>query len=600
MPFSRGDSGCPGVGGTRKVCLPGETRLRGLLLFIYHISMIAKRLFVGVCFAAWALVAAAPRAHAFFPFSLGKQELKTDYSQTVWDRIMLEQSVTDMRRGMSEMAQAKYRAASNSFAKAVIKNAKDPLPYLLLGASLYWTGQVDDAISEYNEALRLDPQNAMAYQLLGIASGWKGDVPQAQAYFLKANALDPDKADTHMNLGSTYAVQRNLDKALEHFRRAAELAPREPLYHYQLGTLYEALGRDEQAEDSFKKALRLFPYYEDAQLSLGALYEKLNRPKDALKYYKKAVRTKPGDYVARLRYAFLLVRQGDAEKARDVIEEAFSITRFKAEGLALNAVYRASGSTAEAFRRQIQQFKTSLEKVSPSKVVNIEVSLEFNPVSQADSSPRRASTFEEAYQRLHAGDAAGEGQASGTFKRVFSLPQGDAAQRTEQIEAFISGLEQTLAQADGKYNINMSLQGRTMDYEAPHALTQDNSAPPKAVYDPRIVGNDMGLWVMGRSWLMCVGEAAAELDEYTQGPADDTCTLLTGLAALARGNALQAQQDFLQASEQFPSDPLAWLGLGTAAVVSGDDALAKTYYERALQAAPKNKIAARNLKILED
>ena len=161
------------------------------------------------------LVIAGPvPARAFFPFSFRKQELKTDYSQTVWDQIMRDQSASDMRRGMGEMAQARYREASNSFAKAVVKNAKDPMAHLLFGASLYWEGKVDEAITEYNEALRLAPNTAMAYQLLGIAYGWKGDVAQAQEYFLTANKLDPGKADTHMNLGSTYAVQNHLDKAL--------------------------------------------------------------------------------------------------------------------------------------------------------------------------------------------------------------------------------------------------------------------------------------------------------------------------------------------------------------------------------------------------
>ncbi len=543
-----------------------------------------------------------PPAQALFPFSFRKQELKTDYSQTVWDRIMLEQSVTDIRRGMGEMAQARYKEASNSFAKAVIKNAQDPLPYLLLGASLYWSGQVDEAESEYREALRLDPQNAMAYQLLGIASGWRGDVEQAQTYFLKANELDPNKADTHMNLGSTYAVQLKLEKALEHFRRAVELAPREPLYHYQLGTLYEALGRDRQAEESFKKALRLFPYYEDAQLSLGALYEKLNQPKDALKYYKKAVHTKPGDYVARLRYAFLLVRQGEVEKARDILEDAFSITRFKSDGLALNAVYRASGRGSEAFSRQIRQFQQSLEKVSPSKPVQVEVALEFNPVSQGQeaSSSRRGITFEEAYQRLRASGGEESASAVRTFKRVFSLPEGSAQERQTQIQEFISGLQQTIDQAGNDYTLNLSLQGRTMDYASPSALTQENTVVPKAVYDPRIVGNDMGLWVMGRTWLAFVYDAEAELNDFASCPADDTCALLTGLAALARGDSAAAQDAFDRARRQQPADALAWLGLGTAAVAAADDAQAKTYYEQALKADPKNKVAARNLKILAD
>lgn len=553
--------------------------------------------FLGVC----VLLAGAIPAWASFPFSFRKQELKTDYSQTVWDQIMQDQSALDMRRGMGEMAQARYREASNSFAKAVIKNAKDPMAHLLLGASLYWEGKVDQAVTEYNEALRLSPNNAMAYQLLGIAAGWKGNVAQAQEYFLTANQLDPNKADTNMNLGSTYAVQNHLEKALEHFRRATELAPREPLYHYQLGTLYEALGRDEQAEASFKKALKLFPAYEDAQLSLGALYEKLGRQEDALKYFKKAVKTKPGDYVARLRYAFLLVRVGSESKARQTLEEAFSISRFKAEGLALNAVYRASGRTVESFEKQIEKFKEALSKVASSKSVNVEVSLEFEPAGKTDSSSAHNNSFEKAYERLRpSGMLEASAQTRRAFKRIFTLQAADGATREKQIEEFISGVRQAVAQGENGYNVNLSLQGRTADFASPHALTAANTSAPKAVYDPRIVGNDMGLWVMGKTWLKLVDEASEDLQEFApECPSGNICALLTGLAGLARGDFQTAQTSFLEASSD-SKDPLVWLGLGTASVVAGDDVSAQNYYRRALEVAPGNKTATRNLKVLAE
>lgn len=570
-----------------------------LFAIFYHIRMLSKQSLAGVL-GVFLLAAGAVPARAAFPFSFRKQELKTDYSQTVWDQIMQDQSAMDMRRGMGEMAQARYREASNSFAKAVIKNAKDPTAHLLFGASLYWEGKVDDAVAEYNEALRLSPGNAMAYQLLGIASGWKGDVAQAQEYFLTANRLDPNKADTNMNLGSTYAVEHKLEKALEHFRRAAELAPREPLYHYQLGTLYEALGRDEQAESSFKKALKLFPSYEDAQLSLGALYEKLGRREDSLKYLKKAVKTKPGDYVARLRYAFLLVRMGQEAKARQTLEEAFSISRFQADGLALNAVYRASGRTAESFEKQIKQFQEALLKVAPSKAVNVEVALEFEPASRAEK-PSSQSAFEKAYERLRPSGGLEPGaQTSHAFKRMFTLQAADSTSREKQIDEFISGVRQAVAQGADKYNVNLSLQGRTADFASPHALTAANASAPKAVYDPRIVGNDMGLWVMGKTWLKLVDEAAEDLQDFApECPQGNICPLLSGLAGLARGDFQTAQTSFLQASES-GNDPLAWLGLGTAYVVAGDDASAQNYYRRALEVAPGNKTAARNLKILAE
>ena len=405
-----------------------------------------------------------------------------------------------------------------------------------------------------------------------------------------------------MNLGSTYAVERNWEKALEHFRRAVELAPQEPLYHYQLGTLYESMGRDEQAEESFKKALRLFPLYEDAQLSLGALEEKLNRPQEALKYYKKAVHTKPGDYVARLRYAFLLAKQGNKKKAREVLAEAFSITRFKSEGLALNAVYRASGRSAEDFKKQIDHFKTGLEKVSASKAVNIEVSLEYNPVSSAHKNTTRlGQTFEQAYQTLRPENAAQDGLVPRAFKRMFTLPETTAEGRQQQIDNLISGLEQAVLAGSGKYNVNLSMQGRTVDCASPSALTQNNLTAPKAVYDPRIVGNDMGLWVMGRTWIFFVEDAAAELqDSLSVCAPDNLCELLMGVAALARGNSGEAAQAFLAAQNKNPQDVLSWLGLGTAAVVAGQDDEARTHYERALRLEPKNKIAVRNLKVLAE
>ena len=563
--------------------------------FCYHIFM-KRIILLSICFLL------SSSAWAGFPFSFRKPEIKTDYSKTVWDRMMEEQSFSDMRRGMGEMSVANYQAASNSFARAVIKNSKDPLPYLLLGASLYWAGKVDDAVSEYNEALRLDPKNPLAYQLLGIASGWKGDVQEAQDYFLKANQLDPNKADTHMNLGSTYAVQRNWDKALEHFRRASELAPREPLYHYQLGTLYEALGRDVLAEESFKKALHYFNGYEDAMLSLGVLYEKLNRPQEALKQYKHAVKTKPGDFVARLRYGYLLMQQGQTQQARQVIEQAFSITRFKSDGLALNAVYRASGNTAEAFEKQIEQFKENLERVPAGKPINLEVALEFTSPTPPASGSARKHTFEQAYEQLRGESLtpAGEGLPEAqTFKRLFTLSATDDETRQRQINEFIDGLRDAVAQAAGKYNVNLSMQGRTLDYKSPSALSQDRTAPPKAVYDPRLVGNDMGLWVMGRNWISFVEEAQESLAEEKNCPAN-TCDLLEGLAALAQGDAPAATQAFTRVAQAQPTDPLAQLGLGTAEIIAGEDARAVGYYKRALELESKNKVAAKNLKVLAE
>ncbi len=537
-------------------------------------------------------------ARAFFPFDFGKKEIKTDYSQTVLDRIMLEQSVSDMRRGMMEMSATSYQAAANSFAKAIIKNPKDSLPHLLYGASLYWSGKVDDAMSEYREGLRLDPKNAMGYQLLGIAWGWKGDIAKAQENFERAAQLNPNKADTHMNLGSTYGAQKNFDKALDEYRRAVELAPREPLYHYQLGMLYDFMGRDAKAEESYRKSLKRFDRYEDALLALAALYEKQERTEEALKHYKKAVKIKSGDFVARLRYGYLLMQQGRKDEARGVLEEAFSIAPFKSDGLALNAVYRASGKNAQDFQKQIEKFKENLLKVPSAKDIQVQVGLSYDPVAQT-SSENQNSKFAEAYQNLRGTQALGESTAPMSFERSFVLNATDADKRAKQVEELTAELVRAATMATEQYDVSMTLQGRTMDYNSPSALTQERTTAPKAVYDPRIVGNDMGLWVMGKTWTRYVDEISADLKDAAQTSGQTEYLILQGLAALLMGQADSARAAFSEAQTRAPQDILPLLGLGTAAVIAADDDTAEKYYRQVLTLQPANKTAKRNLKILE-
>ena len=184
---------------------------------------------------------------------------------------------------------------------------------------------------------------------------------------------------------------------------------------------------------------------------------------------------------------------------------------------------------------------------------------------------------------------------------MFTLPAGDREARSEQVENFTQGIRQAVLQGEGKYQVNLSLQGRTPDYASPSALTQHNSTAPKAVYDPRIVGNDMGLWVMGRTWLKFVEEVQEELAEFLPDcPKGNTCQLLEGLASLARGDGNGARLSFEAAASVSSDTALPFLGLGTAFVVSGEDALAVASYQKALQAEPTNKTAKRNLKILED
>ena len=122
--------------------------------------------------------------------------------------------------------------------------------------------------------------------------------------------------------------------------------------------------------------------------------------------------------MARLRYAYLLLRRNQTAQARQVLEGAFSIVRFKADGLALNAVYRAQGRNGQNFEEQIQKFTRSLLSAPSAKDIQIEVALDLAGPSAPMEKESSAGQFAEAYQTLRsAPDMSASALSPMSFKR---------------------------------------------------------------------------------------------------------------------------------------------------------------------------------------
>ena len=64
---------------------------------------------------------------------------------------------------------------------------------------------MDEAIRQFQEALRLKPDYAEAHNNLGIALARKGQIDEAISQFQEALRLKPDYAEAHYNLGIALA-----------------------------------------------------------------------------------------------------------------------------------------------------------------------------------------------------------------------------------------------------------------------------------------------------------------------------------------------------------------------------------------------------------
>ncbi len=100
------------------------------------------------------------------------------------------------------------------------------IAYYSRGLAYYDKGDDDRAITEYNEAIRLDPQFAPAYSSRGLAYDHKGDLGRADPDYNEAIRLDPKYAQAFFNRGVANLSADKLPQALADLIQSSDLNPR--------------------------------------------------------------------------------------------------------------------------------------------------------------------------------------------------------------------------------------------------------------------------------------------------------------------------------------------------------------------------------------
>ena len=96
---------------------------------------------------------------------------------------------------------------------------------MALGSALMHQGKLDEAIRQFQEAIRLKPDCADAHSNLGLAFARKGQFDEAIRQFQEALRLKPDYADAHNNLGLAFANKGQVDEAIRQYHEALRLKP---------------------------------------------------------------------------------------------------------------------------------------------------------------------------------------------------------------------------------------------------------------------------------------------------------------------------------------------------------------------------------------
>jgi TolB-like protein/DNA-binding winged helix-turn-helix (wHTH) protein/Flp pilus assembly protein TadD len=158
---------------------------------------------------------------------------------------------------------------------------------------------IDQAIAEFQKAIRLDPNYAPAYAGLAdayLVLGGYGFVPPEQAFpagkeaAAKALELAPNLSDAYSSLGfSAFYYDWNWPEAERMLRKAIELEPNNQLAHEFYGSFLHIMGRLDEAEVQCRIAMELGPMSAWIHDDKGWLLLTRGRPQEAAEEFRKAI-----------------------------------------------------------------------------------------------------------------------------------------------------------------------------------------------------------------------------------------------------------------------------------------------------------------------
>ncbi|MFO7714047.1 tetratricopeptide repeat protein [Desulfosarcina sp.] len=171
----------------------------------------------------------------------------------------------------------------------------DAVSLNISGDRHYQAGDIAGAMAEYQKGLRLDPVDMNLHNSLGVCHGVLKDYDNALTAFDNAIWLSPQEMMAIYNKGYILLLKGKREQALECFLDADAREPNvfEVIFH--LGQTFMEMGATEKARPYLEAASRANRRSGPACKSLGRCLEMLGLTKEAIQAYKRAVKINPVD-----------------------------------------------------------------------------------------------------------------------------------------------------------------------------------------------------------------------------------------------------------------------------------------------------------------
>jgi len=168
-----------------------------------------------------------------------------------------------------------------------------PLLFNVSGTFYKSNGQLDIAVTKFEQALVLAPEYAEAHYNLGVTLRELDKIEEAIKSYKKAISIKNAYPNAHFNLGNALLSLKQYDGAIKHFESTIAFNPKFAKAYNNLGLLYKRLGKDQEAGKKFDEALVIKPDYAEAANFRGVIFQNSGDLENAIKYYQKSLVINP-------------------------------------------------------------------------------------------------------------------------------------------------------------------------------------------------------------------------------------------------------------------------------------------------------------------
>ncbi len=196
-------------------------------------------------------------------------------------------------RGYLDMLDVVPYAEAINYLTAEISKSPDAFGYI--GRATAWEerGELDSAIADFTEAIRLNPNSTFTYKCRGTAWMGKKEYDKSIADYGEAIRLDPKDANAYKIRGILWSLKQEFEKAIADCDEAIRLNPESAVAYFARGNAWEDKREHDKAIADYDEVIRLEPKNADAYCYRGNAWDEKREYDKAIADYNEGIRIDP-------------------------------------------------------------------------------------------------------------------------------------------------------------------------------------------------------------------------------------------------------------------------------------------------------------------